>query len=199
MFPGCSKWHKQLAAKHQLICRVSWLCWVFCQNTKHSVFPLQFWLDIIFFPLQSRLFKFFIIKQTSCRERSGGQQAGTAPVLSENPSVLCQRGLKRPALSWEWAANQPSATPADKSQQARGRRLEGKCLNQISGHIENYNSKSLHSLRHRNKPETKTRKTCVLRLVCRSGAHPVLPLLILSLTLAHVHETELHGRHVFSA
>lgn len=80
----------QLAAKRHLLYRVRSLCWVFRQNTKRSVSPLQFWSDF-FFSLPSMLFKFSIIKQTSCRERSGRQQAGTPPDLSAKPSALCQR------------------------------------------------------------------------------------------------------------
>jgi len=83
------------------------------------------------------------------------------PNLSAKPSAICQRGLTQPALSQGSATQQHSVIPANKSRQVHSGRLEGKCLNQIPGHVENYNSKSLHSLRHRNKPEANTdlRKT----------------------------------------
>lgn len=65
---------------------------------------------------------------------------------------------KRPETATAQArvsSQQPSVIPADKSQQVHSGRHTGKCLNQISGHTENYNSKSLQSLRLRNKPEAK--------------------------------------------
>lgn len=113
-----------------------------------------------FFPLQSTLFTFFSIKQTSCRECPGGQRDGMLPELfakkkKKKNSALCQRGLKLPLLRRESAAEQPSVIPADKSQQVHSGRQTGKCLNQISGHTENYNSKSLQSLGLRNKLEAK--------------------------------------------
>lgn len=75
--------------------------------------------------------------------------------IKKKKSALCQRGLKLPLLRRESGAEQPSVIPADKSQQVHSGRHTGKCLNQISGHTENYNSKSLQSLRLRNKPEAK--------------------------------------------
>lgn len=117
--------------------------------------PLQFWLD--FFPLQSTLFTFFSIKQTSCRECPGGQRDGMLPELFAKKKKFSPLP-KRPETATAQArvsSQQPSVIPADKSQQVHSGRHTGKCLNQISGHTENYNSKSLQSLRLRNKPEAK--------------------------------------------
>lgn len=146
----------QLAAKHQLIYRVSWLRWVFWQNTKHSMSPLQFWLDF-FAPLQSTLFKFFSIKQNFLQRASlEANKLERCQIYLQNLQPFAKEKKKRAVLSRESAAEPPSLIPANKSWQVHSGRLEGKCLNQISGHIENYNSKSLHSLGHRNKPEANT-------------------------------------------
>lgn len=95
------------------------------------------------------------------------QRALWRPTSWKGASSICKtfRPLpKRPetANAQPRVGSRTALCDPNKSWQVPSRRVEGKRLNQISGHMENYNSKSLHSPGHRNKrgANTDLRKAC---------------------------------------